>query len=310
MAGAMIHAEVGILAAMSTTKPFPPQRLAIYYGWPSGVNGAQSVEAAAAVFADYQRVVFGWGLQDKSHGDHRNTAAIIAALAERTRVYGYIPLGEATGLSPRQVKKAAKLWRKLGVGGVLLDEAGYDYGNTRKRQNQCLDAVRSQGLSPVLNAWKPSDLLSTFPGQANPKGEPLALAAGDGLLYESYRVREGQLEEDQPWRDKIDGFARRPAGVELWGVSTTTPGAGDPHWPDYLVFCAILDGLDVVGWGEPEFSAPDNALPPRAWPDLPPIGEIRLEGEVVPHGSAYARQTSLGLLRVDPTTTPAGSFQP
>lgn len=293
-----------------TTKRFPPQRLAIYYGWPSGVNGASSLEAAAAVFADYQRVVFGWGLQDKGHGDHRNTASIIAALAERTRVYGYIPLGQATGLSPRQVKKAAKLWRKLGVGGVLLDEAGYDYGNTRKRQNQCLDAVRSQSLTPVLNAWKPADLLSTFPGAANPKGEPLALTAGDALLYESYRVREGELESDERWRDKIAALARRPTGVELWGVSTTSAARRDPPLHDYLAFCAIMDGLDVVGWGEPEFSAPDNALPPRPWPQLPHATEIRLEGDVIPYGSAYARQTSLGLLRVDPDATPAGAFSP
>ncbi len=295
---------------MSTTKRFPPQRLAVYYGWPSAVNGATSLEAAAAVYADYQHVVFGWGLQDKSHGDHQNTASIIAALADRTRVYGYIPLGQATGLSPRQVKKAARLWRKLGVGGVLLDEAGFDYGNTRKRQNQCLDAIRSQGLTPVLNAWKPSDLLSAFPCEANPKGAALALAPGDALLYESYRLHEGELEDDQRWREKVAAFGLRPAGVELWGVSTTSAARRDPRYHDYLVFCAILDGLDVVGWGEPAFSAPDNALPTRLRPALPQASEVVLEGDVIPYGSAYARQTSLGLLRVDPSATPAGSFSP
>lgn len=253
---------------LASERPFPPARLAIYYGWPSLVNGARGASEAAAHFGRYDRVVLGWGLQEKSHGDHAETAALIAALAGRTTVFGYIPMGSATGLSPRQVKKAAKLWRKLGVVGVLLDEAGYDYGNDRKRQNACYDAVHSQQLRVVANAWKPADLFSTYPTPSNPKGAPTALRPGDAVLYESYRIKDGSPESDEAWREKIQAFSpARGLGLEIWGIATGREFS--PSMMQHLVHCAISDGLDAVGWGEPAFSAPDNSLPARAWPALP-----------------------------------------
>ena len=55
-----------------------PKKLAIYYGWPSAVSGAGgNVTTAANVFKDYDQVVLGAGLEDGTHPDHTNTAAII-----------------------------------------------------------------------------------------------------------------------------------------------------------------------------------------------------------------------------------------
>ncbi|MCK5801121.1 MAG: hypothetical protein KAI47_28230 [Deltaproteobacteria bacterium] len=293
---------------LSPMRTFPPAKLAIYYGWPSLVNGTGSPEAAARVFATYSHVVFGWGLQDSHHGDHAKTASIIAALQGQTTFYGYIPLGEATGLSPRKIKGAAKLWRKLAVAGVLLDEAGYDFGNTRKRQNQALDVIHAQGLKVIANAWRPGDLLSTFPGPQNPKGTAIALGPGDILLYESYRIRDGAPEDDTAWRDKIADLASRPPGTELWGIATGQ--TFDPRDLHYLVYCGILDGLDAIGWGEPAFSATDNVLPERPWPELPKATEIRHEGDVISNLSTYLRPTSLGNVEVDLKKDPPGRFLP
>ena len=61
------------------TATFLPDKLAIYYGWPSAVNGAGGdINVAAAVFDDYDQVVFGAGLEDPSHGDHANLVAMLA----------------------------------------------------------------------------------------------------------------------------------------------------------------------------------------------------------------------------------------
>ena len=59
----------------------PPRRLAIYYGWPSLVNESYGDPTrAAAVFASFDLVVFGDGLEHPTHGDHDRHAAIIERL--------------------------------------------------------------------------------------------------------------------------------------------------------------------------------------------------------------------------------------
>src|SRR5262245_56256050 len=75
-----------------------PSRLAIYYGYPSLVNGAGgNLNAATAHFSAFDIVVLGDGLEHLVHPDHANTTQIIADLtAGGTEVYGYIDMGVTT----------------------------------------------------------------------------------------------------------------------------------------------------------------------------------------------------------------------
>ena len=100
-----------------------PASLAIYYGYPSLVNGAKGdVEKAAAAFSIYEVVVFGDGLEfsDRqssriAQGDpaeHQKVVQIIAAMKRRNpeiRVFGYVPLGD---------------YRRLVLSGVFTGSVG------------------------------------------------------------------------------------------------------------------------------------------------------------------------------------------
>jgi hypothetical protein len=74
-------------------------RFLIYYGIPVSVNGTGTANAAAAVFAAYDTVVFGDGLEDTGHSAHTSTVSVIAAmkaLKPSIKIYGYIDLGVTT----------------------------------------------------------------------------------------------------------------------------------------------------------------------------------------------------------------------
>src|SRR4051812_44569564 len=82
-----------------------PERLAIYYGYPSLVNGAGGdIGRAAAIFVNYDHIVWGDGLELDSHPANSPLAAErerLKSLMERLRqrprrprTYGYIDLGK------------------------------------------------------------------------------------------------------------------------------------------------------------------------------------------------------------------------
>ena len=103
------------------------KRLAIYYAYPSGVNGTFSVPGAINVFKDYYLLVFGSGLEEVAHPDHANTVAIIAGLTN-TKVYGYV---DAT-ISLVDFKDKVDKWSVMGVAGIFCDRFGYDFGFEEK----------------------------------------------------------------------------------------------------------------------------------------------------------------------------------
>lgn len=244
-------------------------RLGIFYGWPSGFNGASSPEQAAAGLAVYQVVVLGGGLQQPDHGDHQATRAIIAQLrGGGAEVYGYIPLGEATGLTVEQIRQQVSAWHAMGVSGIFYDEAGYDYGNTRQRQNDAIKAAQRKGLRVFANAFDPDHLFSNERVDDNLRGVATALRSGDSYLYESFGLRLGQPEPADDRQHKLAKLqAARKLGVRLLGV-TTAGQAGDFDEAAWTQVKALArDGaLHGVGFGEWQFAAQDGKMPPRSWP--------------------------------------------
>ena len=106
-----------------------PKKLLIYYGWPSSISGT-GVAGAATVFAQYDYVVLGDGLEKANHPDHNNTIAILAnpQMANK-RVFGYIDLGISTqNLSLLEIKTQVDEWKAMGVYGIFFDDFGYDFG--------------------------------------------------------------------------------------------------------------------------------------------------------------------------------------
>jgi hypothetical protein len=275
--------------------PRIPARLAIYYGYPSLVNGANGdVEKAASVFSVYDVVVLGDGIEfrDQESGrfppgdpeEHQKALRIIAAVrnrSTRTRFYGYVCLGEIpsaererTSLTPKQLEERIRLWKEMGVAGIFLDEAGYDFPVvTRERQNMAVRIIHDLGLRAFLNAYfldhlfSADDKLPYASGTAkNPKHLPPLLDERDMFLLESFQVNNGTYESVSAWRARLNqGLEfRRRYGSHIYATTTTTElQPFDTEKFNYAWWTALLFGLDGFGWGEPNFAAVSNELPDR-----------------------------------------------
>jgi hypothetical protein len=292
LAGSSLFSAKTIVPA---TRATIPTRLAIYYGYPSLVNGSNGdVEKAASVFSTYDVVILGDSIEfpDKEPGryppgdpeEHQKALRIIAAVQNRspaTRFYGYVCLGEAAtpkgeqiALTPKQLEERVRLWKRMGVTGIFLDEAGYDFKVvTRKRQNMAVRIIHELGLGAFMNAYFLDHLFSfedTLPHAngtgKNPERLPSLLDGRDLFLLESFQVNQGNYESVSAWQARMHQALdyRRRYGPHIFATTTTTqqePFSTEKF--NYAWWSALLYGLDGFGWGEPNFAAQSNALPDR-----------------------------------------------
>jgi hypothetical protein len=306
-------------AVMARSRPATdqaPGALAVFYGWPSLVEGsAGSTDSASRVFARYRAVVLGDGLQDPSHPDHDKTAAIVASLAAGgagTQVFGYVTLGVTTASLPMvEVRRRVDAWKAVGAAGIFLDEAGYDYGVSRARQNDAVRHVHAAGLGAFVNAWNPDDVFGTAADPAyNPTGAAPLLDARDVYLLESYQIGMSAYESAATWvsRSALAASYRRQYGVRVAAVTTVSAAqpAFDQGKLDYAWQSARLYGVDLFGWGEPWFSAADSRLPFRVRPTLDVSGG---RTDVVHDGDLHRRSFKEGVLEVN-TGSHTGAFHP
>jgi hypothetical protein len=332
VSAAVLTAAVASVTAGSASRvegPVPPARLAIYYGIPSLVNGAGGdVEHAARVFAEYDVVVFGDGLQydalrpaGPSAGpvEHQRTRAIIrrlVALRPAVQLFGYLPLGDTQRLSSAALTDGVHRWQDMGVHGIFLDEAGYDFGVTRARQNEIVDLIHGAELRVFANAFNPDDVLApeivplNGRGGGNPPGLPARLGPRDLLLLESFVVRVGEVEPPKPWFErsrKAAAHARR-TGVGVMTVTTTRPDTPfDASLCELAWWGSVLWGFAGFGWGEPYFGAPSSQLPPRACTTHDALGSAgAYVSDVTREGTRFVRRTKDQAVELDLTRRRGG----
>ncbi len=326
-----------------------PVHLAIYYGYPSLVNGSRGdVDKAANVFSEYDVVVLGDGLEfaDKQTGrypegdpeEHRKVLQIIAAVRKRnpqTRFYGYVclgeipwPKGQQTALSPKQLEERIQLWKQLGVSGIFLDEAGYDYPVvTRERQNLAVRMIHDLGLSAFMNAYFVEHLFSLEdkPANANGSGKnakglaPL-LDQRDLFLLESFAVKNGAYEDQGAGQARLNQALayRKKYGTRIFATTTTTeqqPFSAEKF--NYAWWTARLYGLDGLSWGEPDFAALNNSLPDRrCGGEGHMLPAFEASSEVASDGTNLWRKAGGFVVIIDTTThsvrllTAAGPIEP
>lgn len=280
---------------MST--PIDTKKLAIFYGWPSTVNGASDIPTAVSHYQNYDMVVFGQGLEDPSHGDHANTQSIISDPGmANTAVYGYV---DAT-LSFLSIFTAVDRWVNMGVAGIFYDRFGYDFNVSRVKQICLVELARYKGVHSFVNAWDPDDVFaSTVHATMNPLGLPPSIDGNDWYLAESYQIINAAYQSETDWRTKSDKMlAHRTAfGTKLAAVTTYDSSAFDQVKADYAYFSALLDGLNAWGWGEEFFSAGNSQLPFR---NRKEYHGTKYLGGIVQNGSIYERDTNVGV-HVDAT---------
>ncbi|MEW6733646.1 MAG: hypothetical protein AB1489_20120 [Acidobacteriota bacterium] len=300
-----------------------PARLAIYYGYPSLINGAQGdINAAVRVLADYDVVVLGDGLEftnvkatrrppGSGHTENLNVRRIIRLLrrsTRRTAVYGYIDLGNTQKLSLAELQQRTRLWADMGVRGIFLDEAGYDFGVTRTRQNEIIEYIHSLGLNAFVNAYNPDDVFSSATialnavGGGNPDGLPCSLGKKDIFLLESFQIQNGGYEEAIQWASRVARAVkyRERFGTRLFAVTTADSQPFSSAQLEYAWWSALLWGLEGFGWGEPNFSSVSSELPWRPRP----IEKAELLGSyftssVTQNNTQYLRATDRGQIVID-----------
>jgi hypothetical protein len=282
--------------------------LAIYYGYPSLVNGANGdVTKAVEVFKPFDVIVFGDQIEHSTHGDHTKTKDIIAKLKPNgNKVFGYIPFGttgSADSLTMAQVKQYTDEWYAMGVYGIFLDEYGFDYGVTRAKQNEAVSYIHSKGLKVFANSWVPDDAM----GVKNERGlnEPPLLGAGDFYLLESWIAEGGTIQATSQWVSKADKCLayQQSKGVTM-AVLPTTPNPINNnvnYFPFQLAsYACAMYGFSAFQWTDENYSASNNVI--NAYPLPQNYGTSFLENTVT-HTSDYktlTRKTDTGTFIIKP----------
>jgi hypothetical protein len=277
-----------------------PKKLAVYYGWPSSVNATYTVNGAAAVFKDYDMVVFGAGLEDSGHGDHQNTIDIINHQdMANTEVYGYVDTTAGQSTNETNIDN----WATMGVAGIFCDRFGYDFSVTRSQQNSLVDYIHGKSLKAFVNAWNPDD---AFKQQGGPSGAT-HLGSSDWYLAESYQIINGSYQSSTDWKNKADKMAgyKSTFGTKMATVTTTNTSTFDQDKFDYAYFSTVLYNFDAAGWGEENFSATSASLPFRTRKSF--LGTSLTNSISSPSSNVYQRNTNIGIL-VDTTNHTVGTL--
>jgi hypothetical protein len=228
---------------------------AIYYGWPSYVNGARGdVARAVAAFDGYGVVVFGDDTATEE-GDPL-AAPIMAGVAARGGdPYGYVTLGVSDGEphhSLAELRERIDAWRRLGARGMLLDCAGADYGVTRARFDAVVQYVHSLGLHVLANAWDPDDVLA----------RSATMGPGDSYLGENDVLSDGRFLAPAIYRPKLARMAAYKARLGITLCETAT--SRDLQYAGTLAeqVLAVLQryNIDAFHLTDPVYSSADNVL--------------------------------------------------
>jgi hypothetical protein len=303
------------------TRPCPaPLRLAIYYGYPSLVNGTRgNLAQAVAHFSNYDLVVLGDGLEfDTAAGghagraEHEFTVELIRQLRvahPQAAVFGYVDLGRTQQLSSAEIVDRIGRWATMGAAGVFLDEAGYDFGVTRERQNLAVSSAHRQGLRVCMNAFQPLDVFgeAVVPlngaGGGNPTGISPLISARDAVLLEAFAVKNGTAETLEGLTARVSAAleGRDRFGSQVFGIATGADEIGRLELAQYGWWMSSVFGLDAYGWAMPDYGAVASQLPwvprPEAEATLRSAAYIDEAPEILQ--GRWRRATSLGTIVVD-----------
>lgn len=243
------------VATVSTTAEAPTRPFAIYYGWPSSINGAHGkVHKAIAALSGYGVVVFGDG--NVMPGADAHAPAIIAgATAEGDTPYGYVSIGVTDGepnYSLATIQEYLNRWHAMGAHGMFLDCAGADYGVSRARFDAVVTAAHALGMNVIANAWNPDDVLAGS----------TTMGPGDAYLGENDVLSDGQFLSATDYAPKLAKMAayKKALGISLYETGTTTSFTNAPHLSAQVQQILAPYGIDSFQLTDPLYSSGNNLL--------------------------------------------------
>jgi hypothetical protein len=252
-----------------------PYKLLIYYGIPQGVNSVYLDSYAAQLFASYDYVVLGAGLEVSTNTYYASTLDIISTvhtLNPNTTIFGYIDLGVTTSnFTLPQIDAFVNQWITAGATSIFLDCAGYDFQVPRSRLNTALEYIHSQNMGAIVNAFNPDDVMGTiYDAVNNPTSTPTQMGSTDYYLLESWVVNTTAYTTTAGYNtmyglktvaDKAATY-RQNLGVKLLATGIVDYSL---YSPDEIIkffkmteAAAICYNIDGYGIGAPYYSSEGN----------------------------------------------------
>lgn len=268
-----------------------PKKLAIFFGFPSLVNGVTTIGNAVNVFKKYDLVVFGEGLELNTHSDHDNVISIINHPQMTGKIFGYVDSTRTT----TDFQNRVNLLEAMGFDGVYADKFGYDSGTTREKQNEILDYIHSIDLLAFVNAYNSDDVFSnTVDLVNNPLGTASNISTSDWYLASSYQIAYGEYQTETEWKIRSDKMAdyKQTFGTNMAVTTTYDSRAFEQIKMDYAYYSTVLYGFDAFGWSEEFYSASSSALPFRARKVF--YGNM-YKSAITEDSGVYERETNVGI---------------
>ena len=259
--------------------PARPYDLLVYYGWLNSFNSATNLwnnERVAQQMARYGIAFFGDGIQDPGHGDYANTEVIIPRLKTlnpNMLLFGYVTANQSLA----NFETKAGQWNTLAVDGIIIDEAGYDFGVTRSDQNSRIDYVHGLGTSNTvfINAWDSRHILGTendpsYPNSTyNPSAIESTLTDTDWFLVESFSVNttsysgSGGYATGSDWKIRGDRAAslRQTYGLRMGSAGTINNDNGNGQSLfNFCYYSALAYAFDANGSSDTNYGASSAAV--------------------------------------------------
>lgn len=251
-----------------------PMDLLIYYGWLNSFNystNSWNNERVSQDMAKYNYLVFGDGIQTPTHGDYVNTQIIISrvqVLNQHAKVFGYVSVNQMLTAFKNKVDD----WDDLGVDGIFMDEAGYDYGKTRSEFNERIDYVHNKTNANIcfVNAWNLDHILGTendssYPNSTyNTTSGISNLTTNDWCLLESFPINTTSYASNDGYESKSDWAVRGLDAADkryTYGINLAAAGIinndndGGQDLFNFGFVSAMMWNLDSYGTSDTSYAS-------------------------------------------------------
>ena len=214
---------------------------------------------------------------------------LVTALDNRgVQVYAWLDAGSPR--APAEIDGILGWYGSLPLYGVTLERLGLEVtGNNEARPILFANTARAQGLSVMMTAPTPSDVMGELAGLGQ------AVTAGDRFLLQDFAWQEGAIYQDEAeWRSLVEEAIGAASSYGATVVASCSGDQVDEAW-EYAFHAAWLDGLEAIARTGP---TADDFWTPPSFPG-PEGGGAEFTSEVTFEGSVYSRSTDTGTITVD-----------
>jgi hypothetical protein len=251
---------------------FMPDDLLVYYGYLSSFNhptNAWTNEKVAQDFSRYNILVLG-EIYAPTHTDYANTLIILArikALKPSIKIFCYVDGTKSQAVFEAEIDDISAI---SDIDGVIIDRAGYDFGQTRTQMNAKVDYVHASNASICLmNAFFIDHVLGIDNDPAYPNSTyntglvHSTLVEDDWYLMESFVVNTAAYTGNNGYISQDDWIIRGIAAIEkrkeykikIASLSVINNGNVNAntlfhfHFLSSLIFSLDAQGSSDIGFG-------------------------------------------------------------